>query len=122
MVPLVALVTLVFTLTSDLDLVLLALLGAVYIAQLLPPLLFSLMGDNLANRWGAPRPGFWDLAVVRYLIVAGLTLRAVFPSSGPLGDVNTGVVALLANTSVVVAVSLAIRTSKIGGEPWRRVS
>ena len=51
LVPIVALVTLVFTLTNVLDLVLLTVLGVAYVAHLLPPLLFSLAKNNLATKW-----------------------------------------------------------------------
>lgn len=57
-----------------------------------------------------------------YLTITGLTLRAMFPFLDSLGDINIGVVALVANTAVLVAVSLATRTSNIGGEAGRRVS
>lgn len=56
-----------------------------------------------------------------YLTITGLTLRAMFPFLDSLGDINIGVVALVANTAILVAVSLATRTSKIGGEAGRRV-
>jgi len=42
----------------------------------------------------------------------GLTLRAIFPSLGSMGNINVGVVALLANALVLVAVSLATRTTR----------
>ena len=40
-----------------------------------------------------------------------LTLRTIFPSLGSIGDINVGVLALLANVIVLVAVSLATRTT-----------
>jgi hypothetical protein len=51
----------------------------------------------------------------------GLTLRAIFPSLVSMGDINVGVVALLANAFVLVAVSHATRitmtTDKAGTSP-----
>jgi SSS family solute:Na+ symporter len=111
LVPVVALAALVFTLTNVLDLVLLAVLGISYVAQLVPALLFSLMRNNFANKWGAGAGILVGVAIVTYLTVTGLTLRAIFPSLGSLGDINVGVIALLANVVVVVAISLATRTS-----------
>ncbi len=50
-----------------------------------------------------------------------LTLRTIFPSLGSVGDINVGVMALLANVVVLVAVSLATRTTmttdKAGASP-----
>ena len=55
------------------------------------------------------------------LTVMGLTPHAIFPSLGSMGDINVGVVALLANAFVLVAVSLATRTTvatdKAGASP-----
>jgi SSS family solute:Na+ symporter len=111
LVPVVALVALMFTLTNVLDLVLLAVLGVSYVAQLLPALLFSLMSNNFATKWGAGAGILVGVAIVTYLTLTGLTLRAFFPSLGSLGDINVGVIALLANVVALVAVSLATRTS-----------
>ena len=116
LVPVVALVTLVFTLGNALDLVLLALLGAAYVTQLLPPVLFSLMGNNFATKWGAAAGILVGVGIVTYLIVTGLTLRAIFPALGSLGDINVGIVALLANVVVLVALSLTTRTSTATGK------
>ena len=51
------------------------------------------------------------VAVVTHLTVKGPTLRSLFPSLGSLGDINVGVIALLANTIVLVAISLATHTT-----------
>ena len=88
---------------------LLALLGAAYVTQLLPALLFSLVGNNFATKWGAAAGIL--VAVVTYLTVTGLTLRASFPFLGSMGDINVDVIVLLANVVVLVAVSLTTRTS-----------
>jgi hypothetical protein len=53
---------------------------------------------------------------VTYLTVMELTLRAIFPSLGSMGDINVGVIALLANAVVLVAVSLATRTTMTTGK------
>jgi len=122
LVPVVALVTLVFTLSSALDLVLLALLGFAYVAQLLPSVLFSLMGNTFATKWGAAAGILVGVAIVTYLTIAGLTLRVLFPLLGSLGDINVGVVALLANIIVLVAGSLVTRTSTLPDETGRHTS
>jgi SSS family solute:Na+ symporter len=116
LVPVVALVALVFTLTSALDLVLLLLLGYAYVTQLLPALLFSLMSNNFVTKWGAAAGIFTGVAIVTYLTVFEVKLRAVFPFLGSLGDTNVGIVALLANIVVLVAVSFATRPSTVAKE------
>lgn len=112
LVPVVAFVALVFTFANFLDLVLLGILGVSYAAQLLPSLLFSLLANNPATKWGAGAGILAGVAFMTYSTVTGLTLRAVFPSLGAIGDVNVSIVALLVNTVVLAAVSLATRPSK----------
>jgi SSS family solute:Na+ symporter len=110
------LVVVVFTLGNALDLVLLALLGSSHVTQLLLALLFSLAGNNFATKWGAGAGIVVGVGIVTYLTITGITLRAIFPSLGSLGDINVGVVALLANVLVLVAVSLTTRTSTANDE------
>src|SRR5215210_6877707 len=116
LVPVVALVALVFTLTSALDLVLLLLLGYAYVTQLLPALLFSFLPSNFVTKWGAAAGILTGVAIVTYLTVFEVQLRAVFPFLGSIGDTNVGIVALLANIIVLVAVSLATRPSTVARE------
>ncbi len=122
LVPVVALVALLFTLGSALDLVLLALLGFAYVAQLLPSVLFSLMGNDFATKWGAAAGILVGVGIVTYLTIAGLTLRAIFPFLGSMGDINVGIVALLVNIVILVAVSLATRASTVADEAGRHAS
>ncbi len=120
LVPVVALVAMVFTITSALDLVLLLLLGYAYVTQLLPALLFSFMPNNFVTKWGAGAGIFVGVAIVTYLEVFQIKLRAVFPFLGSVGDTNVGIVALVANIVVLVAVSLATRTSTVADEAGQR--
>lgn len=120
LVPVVAIVALVFTITSALDLVLLLLLGYAYVTQLLPALLSSLMPNNFVTKWGAAAGILVGVTIVTYLTVFEVKLRAVFPFLGSIGDTNVGIVALLANIIVLVAVSLATRPSTVAGEARQR--
>jgi Na+/proline symporter len=83
--------------------------------------IFVGVGNNFATKWGAVAGILVGAAVVTYLTVMGLTLRPIFPSLGSVGDISVGVIALLANVVVLVAVSLAIRTTmttdKAGASP-----
>jgi SSS family solute:Na+ symporter len=109
LVPVVALAAMVFTLTSGLDLVFLLLLGYSFVIQLFPALVLSLLPNNFATKWGAGAGILTGVAIVAYLEIFQIKLRAVFPALGSLGDTNIGIVALLANLVVLVVVSLATR-------------
>jgi solute:Na+ symporter, SSS family len=66
-------------------------------------------------------PAYWrkllvGVAIVTYLEVFQIKLRAVFPFLGSVGDTNVGIVALLANIVVLVAVSLVTRPSTVTKE------
>jgi SSS family solute:Na+ symporter len=116
LVPVVALVTLLFTLYSTSTIVLLLLLGYALVTQLFPALLFSLMPNNLVTAWGAAAGIFVGVATVSYLTIADVKLRAVLPFLGSLGDTNIGVVALILNIVVLVVVSFATRPSTVARE------
>jgi SSS family solute:Na+ symporter len=120
LVPVVALAAMAFTLWTSFDLVLLLLLGYSFVTQLFPALLFSLMPNNFVNKWGAGAGVFTGVALVAYLTVFEVKLRGVFPALGAVGDTNIGIVALLVNLIVVVAVSLATRPSTVAGEVGQR--
>jgi Na+/proline symporter len=87
-----------------------------YATQRLSSLLFSLTVNNFATKWGAAAGILVCVTIATYLTVTGFTLRALFLSLGSLGDINVGVIALLANVVVLVAVSLTTRTTMITGE------
>jgi SSS family solute:Na+ symporter len=116
LVPVVALVTLLFTLYSTSTIVLLLLLGYALVTQLFPALLFSLMPNNFVTAWGAAAGIFVGVATVSYLTIADVKLRAVLPFLGSLGDTNIGVVALILNIAVLVVVSFATRPSTVARE------
>src|SRR5918994_1822430 len=113
---LVALAGMDFALTSGLDLVLLLLLGYAFVPQLCPALVFSFLPNNFVTKWGAGAGVLTGVAIVAYLEVFQIKLRAVFPALGSLGDTNVGIVAMLANIIVLVLVSLATRPSTVAEE------
>ena len=85
------------------------------LGPLLAPFLDSLRRGILGNLYAAGR-------IPTYLTVMGLTLRTIFPLLGSMGDINVGIVALLANIVVLVAVSLVTRTSTVVDEAGRQAS
>ena len=84
------------------------------LGPLLAPFLDSLRRGILGNPYAAGR-------IPTYLTVMGLTLHTIFPLLGSMGDINVGIVALLANI-VLVAVSLVTRTSTVVDEAGRQAS
>lgn len=115
-VPVVALAAIAFTLLSGLDLVFLLLLGYSFVTQLFWPLVFSLLPNNFVTKWGASAGVLAGVAIVAVMEVGQLKLRALFPFLGSVGDTNIGIVALLVNLVVLVAVSLLTRPSKAARE------
>ena len=85
------------------------------LGPLLAPFLDSLRRGILGNPYAAGR-------ILTYLTVMGLTLRTIFPLLGSMGDINVGIVALLANIVALVAVSLVTRTSMVVDEAGRQAS
>lgn len=106
----------VFSLASGLDLVLLLLLGYAFVTQLFPALLFSFLPNYFVTKWGAGAGVLTGVAIVAYLEVFQIKLRAVFPALGSLGDTNVGIFAMLVNIIVLVVVSLATRPSTVAEE------
>lgn len=51
-----------------------------------------------------------------------VALLIIFAFLGSMGDINVGIVALLVNTVVLVAVSFATRTSTVADEAGRHAS
>jgi SSS family solute:Na+ symporter len=74
------------------------------------------MPNNFVTKWGAGAGIFVGVAIVTYLEVFQIKLRAVFPFLGSVGDTNVGIVALLANIVVLVVVSFATRLSTVAKE------
>src|ERR671911_423510 len=96
--------------------VLLLLLGYAFVTQLFPALAFSFLPNNFVTKWGAGAGVLTGVAIVAYLEVFQIKLRALFPALGSLGDTNVGIVAMLANIIVLVLVSLATRPSTVAEE------
>jgi len=115
LVPGIALVAVLITLHAGSGIVPLLLMGYNLVTQLLPALLLSLP----ERPWATPAGAFAGIAVgeatVAWLSLSGLTLARMFPGwPAAITDLNVGLVALLANTAVLVAVSAAGRAVNAG--------
>src|SRR5215218_6211907 len=108
LVPVVAIVSLWFSLQSGQGIVLLLLLGYSLVTQLFPALLFSLMPNNFVTKWGAAAGVVAGVLTVTYVTVKETTIGELFPFlPGAVADTNIGIVALVVNFVVLMVVSLA---------------
>lgn len=110
LVPLVALVSVYFTLKGGNAIVTLLLMGYSLVTQMFPSLLFSLMRRNFVTKFGAAAGILSGVATVAYITVSKTTIGTLFPSLPQAAkDLNVGIVALIVNVVVLVIVSLATR-------------
>jgi SSS family solute:Na+ symporter len=109
MVPVVTLVGVFFALKGGTTIVGLLLMGYNFIAQFFPAVAFSLTARNLVTRQGAFAGILTGTVALVTLTFTGTTLVDLFPFlPAALGDVNTGMTALLLNlaaTGIVSAVT-----------------
>lgn len=108
LVPIVAAVSLWFSLQSGEGIVLLLLLGYSLVTQLFPALVFSLMPNNFVTKWGAAAGIVAGVLTVTYVTVKETTIGELFPFlPSAVADTNIGIVALVVNFVVLIIVSLA---------------
>jgi SSS family solute:Na+ symporter len=109
-VPVLALVAVLFTLHGGTAIVPLLLLGYNFVTQLFPALVLSLPQRRVVTAAGAIAGIVTGEAVVIFLQVSGVKLATLFPSwPAAITDLNIGIVALIANVVVLLAVSAATR-------------
>jgi SSS family solute:Na+ symporter len=100
--------------------VLLLLLGYSLVTQLFPALVFSLIPGSFVNKWGAGLGIGAGVATVAYVTVKQTTIGELLPFiPQAIADTNIGVVALLVNFVVLIAVSLATGGVAVRGEEQR---
>jgi hypothetical protein len=112
LVPAVALVAVYFTLRGGEAIVPLLLLGYNFVTQLFPSLLLSLPERPLATPAGVMAGIITGVATIAWTSLTGTTLAKLFPDWPPvITDLNVGIVAMVANVVVLVAVSALTRKS-----------
>ena len=110
LVPVVALVALYFTFGGGTTIVSLLLMGYSLVTQLFPAMLLSLARRRLVTPVGVIAGIVVGVAVVAAFTVSGATVGTVAPwLPQPLKDLNTGVVALLANLVALGLVTMITR-------------
>lgn len=110
LVPLVAAVALFFTFRGGDTLVTLLLMAYSMVTQLFPPLLASVIAPRRVSAVGAMAGIIVGEIIVAVATIANVKLPTLFPTWPSLvTDLNIGLVALLANTIVLLAVSALAR-------------
>jgi SSS family solute:Na+ symporter len=112
MVPVVALVSVYFTLQGGDTIVQLLLMGYAFVTQIFPALIMSLTQRNLVTRHGAIAGIVVGVATVAVMTVQNLTMANLIPGlPAGLQDLNVGIVALTLNIATTAVVSLVTRSA-----------
>jgi solute:Na+ symporter, SSS family len=110
MVPVVALVSVFFTLQGGTTIVALLLMGYAFVTQLFPVLIASLLPNNPVTREGAFVGICVGVATVAITTMTHTTVAALFPGlPEALRDLNIGIVALILNLVALGVVSAVTR-------------
>ena len=109
LVPVVALVAVIFTLKGGATIVALLLMGYSFVTQLFPSLVLSLAPRNFATREGAGAGIVAGVATVAIVSLTGANFHTLSWLPPEIQDLNIGIVALVVNVVVLVVVSLATR-------------
>jgi len=106
LVPVVALVSVIFTLRGGSTIVSLLLMGYSFVTQLFPTLIASLLPHNPVTREGAFAGICVGVATVAITSLARTSVGALFPAlPEALRDLNIGIVALILNLVALGVVS-----------------
>lgn len=107
LVPVIALVSVYFTLNGGETMSALILMGYSLITQLFPSLLFSLKQNNMITKYGAISGIISGLAIVTYITISQSTIGTLLPFLPQAAkDLNVGIIALFVNFIVMITVSL----------------
>ena len=110
LVPVVALVSVIFTLRGGSTIVSLLLMGYSFVTQLFPTLIASLLPRNPVTREGAFAGICTGVATVAITSLTHTSIGALFPAMPEaLQDLNIGVVALILNLIALAVVSALTR-------------
>jgi solute:Na+ symporter, SSS family len=123
LVPVVALLALYFTFNGGETIVALLLMGYNLVTQLFPSLLCSLMKKNFVTKQGAFAGILFGVATVAYITITNSTIGTLFPALPQvIKDLNVGIIALVVNVVVMVAVSAATRSVAIDTDKSKQMA
>lgn len=107
LVPVIALLSVYFTLNGGNTIVTLLLMGYSLVTQLFPTFICSLFKRNFINKYGANAGILLGVSTVAYLTISKSTIATMFPSlPQAVKDLNVGIIALVINVIGMIAVSL----------------
>jgi SSS family solute:Na+ symporter len=110
MVPVVALVSVYFTLRGGSTIVALLLMGYAFVTQLFPTLIASLLPVNPVTKQGAFAGILVGVGTVAYTTLTHSTVATLFPAlPEALRDLNIGIVAMVLNIVALALVSALTR-------------
>ncbi|QTL50532.1 sodium:solute symporter family protein [Priestia aryabhattai] len=113
-VPIVALISVYFTINGGTTLSTIILMGYSLMTQLFPSLLFSLRKNNFVTKQGAAWGIVAGIIVVAYITISGSTIGTLFPSlPQQMKDINVGFIALLVNFIVMWGVSMLTKKNSV---------
>ncbi|PGL69852.1 sodium:solute symporter [Bacillus sp. AFS055030] len=111
-VPFITLIGLYFTFKGGSSLFSIAIVAYNFITQLAPPFFLSLMKKNFVTKQGAITGIIFGGVIVSIFDLGEKTFAQAFPHFPQLvKDLNVGIIALIINALVMVAVSLITRNS-----------
>ncbi|WP_303984877.1 sodium:solute symporter family protein [Niallia circulans] len=114
LVPVIALISVYFTLNGGNTIVTLLLMGYSIVTQLFPAFIFSLMKDNFVTKYGACTGIVLGIVTVMYITISETTVGNLFPALPELAkDLNVGIIALIVNILSLVVVSLFTKNSSM---------
>ncbi|TCP30865.1 SSS family solute:Na+ symporter [Scopulibacillus darangshiensis] len=121
LIPIIALVCVYFTLNGGQGIVVLLLLAYDFIAQLLPPVVFSFMKKGIVTKYGAAAGMIVGVLLVAIINLTGTTMGSLFPFLPQvMKDLSIGMIALILNIAVMLLVSLLTKnlaaSSNVKGE------
>ncbi|WHY91662.1 sodium:solute symporter [Neobacillus cucumis] len=114
LVPVIALISIYFTLNGGNTIVLLLLMGYSFVTQLFPSMICSLSKKNFVTKQGAIAGIIVGEVTVLYVTITSATVGTLFPSLPQLiKDLNVGIIALVLNVFVMVIGSLVTKNSSL---------
>ncbi|WP_026574215.1 sodium:solute symporter family protein [Bacillus sp. UNC438CL73TsuS30] len=114
LVPVIALISVYFTLNGGNTIVLLLLMGYSFVTQLFPSMICSLLKKNFVTKQGAIAGIIVGEVTVLYVTITSATVGTLFPSLPQLiKDLNVGIIAMVLNIFVMVIGSLVTKNSSL---------
>ncbi|WP_260398116.1 sodium:solute symporter [Peribacillus simplex] len=109
-VPIVSLVSLIFTFYGGNTMIALLTMAYSFVLQLFPPLVFSLLKRNPVSKAGASAGMILGVVLVAYFTLAEATMATLLPKAPHfIQDLDIGIVAITFNLIVMLAVSAFTR-------------